>query len=49
MKSNIIGTKLLDENIDMDEIMFMNKIHDKYMEIQWCNEIDHKNAIGMSN
>jgi hypothetical protein len=32
--SNINGTKLLDENIDMDETMFMNKIHDKYMEIQ---------------
>jgi hypothetical protein len=26
MKSNIIGTKLLDENIDMDEIMFMTNI-----------------------
>jgi hypothetical protein len=30
MKSNINGTKLLDENIDMDETIFMNK----YMEIQ---------------
>jgi hypothetical protein len=34
MKSNINGTKLLDENIGMDGTMFMNKIHDKYMKIQ---------------